>query len=218
MNQKITFNPQVIISLVLLFLWLTPLSLVMAQEELSTANNITGTYSGSVTVEQPAPLGALDLVINITDNGGNLSGQVNAAKTQVFLGGPTFSGSVANSQGVTSTFRIDSQLFTGQVSGRTVQRQFTITGVVMDQANTLRGQYTETITGFTPKPLLVKGKLLLVRPSGSRIIAPDVTPTPTATGLPTTPTATRTPTSTATPPDTGNSSHSLYLPIISKNG
>ncbi|MFN8445749.1 MAG: hypothetical protein U0175_33475 [Caldilineaceae bacterium] len=213
MNQKIPFNSQRIIPLILLLLLLTPLSLVMAQEQLSEAISVTGTYSGSVTIDQPAPLGALDLVISITDNGGKLSGQVNAAKTQVFLGGPTFSGTVSNSQGISPTFRIDSQLFTGQVSGRTVQRQFTITGMVADQANTLRGQYTETITGFTPKPLLVKGRFSLVRPSGSRVILPEVTPTPTVTGVPNTPT--RTP--TATPPGTGDSSHSLYLPIVSKN-
>lgn len=182
----------------------------------------TGTYAGSVTVDEPTSLGALDLVFTVTEQGGTLSGKVTAARTQVFLGGPTFTGSVTASQGVTTAFRIDSAVFTGIVSGRSVQRQFTLIGEVLDDADTLRGQYTETITGFTPKPLLVKGKFLLVRPNGSQVIIDEPAPgtgtptaTPTVTGTP--PTAT--PTATATPPGNpgGGGSNRLYLPLISQN-
>lgn len=182
---------------------------------------LTGSYSGSVTVDEPTSLGELDLVFTVTEQGGTLSGKVNAAKTQVFLGGPTFTGSVIAGQGVTTTFRIDSDVFTGFVSGRSVQRQFTLIGEVLDDADTLRGQYTETITGFTPKPLLVKGKFLLTRPTGSQVIIDEgtatPTQTPTVTGTP--PTATPTATATATPPGNpgGGGSNRLYLPLISQN-
>jgi hypothetical protein len=202
--------------LVLLLLLLAPLSWVIAQGQ-PAATPLIGTYAGSVTIDEPAALGALDLVINVTDNGGVLSGQVNGTKTQVFLGGPVFTGSVTSSQGITPTFRIDSELFTGQVSGRSVQRQFTLVGEVLKDMDTLRGQYTETITGFTPKPLLVKGKFLLVRPAGSQVLIPIPTATPTPSGGPgATPTPILTPTATSQP-GTGNPlPRSLYLPLVSK--
>ena len=200
-------------------LLLAILSLAVAQGQ-NAPIRVTGTYAGSVTVAEPTALGALDLVLNITDNGGALRGQVNAAKTQVFLGGPPFTGTVTTNQVVTPTFRIDSPIFTSKVSGRTVQRQFTLVGAVLNNADTLRGDYTETITGFTPKPLHVKGKFVLVRPAGSQVIiaGPTVTPSLTPTGGPGTP-PTATPTATATPPGPGAAlPHRLYLPLIAKDG
>lgn len=197
---------------------------------MAAAPQITGAYAGSVTISEPAPLGALDLALNLIDTGGALSGQVNAARTQVFLGGPTFTGSVTASQGITPTFRIDSAVFAGVVSGRSVQRQFALTGEILNEANTLRGQYTETITGFTPHPLLVTGKFLLVRPNGSQVIpagpGSPVTATPTATATattnPSTP-ATATPTATATATATtsspgGGSAGLVYMPVVINNG
>lgn len=190
---------------------------------------ITGSYAGSVTISEPAPLGALDLALSVIDTSGALSGQVDAARTQVFLGGPSFTGSVTASQGVTPTFRIDSAVFAGIVSGRSVQRQFTLAGEVLNEANTLRGQYTETITGFTPHPLLVTGKFLLVRPNGSRALPPDGPNTPTATATatattnpvtPATATATSTATATATataPTGGGGSTSSVFVPLIMDN-
>jgi hypothetical protein len=184
---------------------------------------ITGTYVGSVTVSEPAPLGALDLVLTVTEQGGVLSGKVNAAKTQVFLGGPTFIGTVSPSQGVTSTFRIDSEVFISEVSGRPVQRKFTLIGEVTENADTLRGQYTETIVGFTHDTLVVKGDFLLVRPTGSQVIVEESgpkTPTPVVTSAPPRPgPPTVTATATATQPGPGNpgsgdASSLIYLPVV----
>ena len=182
----------------------------LTQPQTAAGQTIAGTYAGSVTIAEPAPLGALDLVIDLTASGDALAGKVNAAKTQVFLGGPTVMGQVTASAGVTPTVRIESESFTGVVSGRTVQRKFVLVGVVADEGNILRGEYTETITGFTPQPLLVKGSFLLARPDGSNklIEAPDFpTPTPTQTATATVtgtpPTATPTATSTATGAATG---------------
>jgi hypothetical protein len=139
---------------------------------------VAGSYAGSVNVREPAPLGALTMLLEITGTNGALAGQVNAIKTQVFLGSPTFTGVVTATQGVTPTLRIESQTFAGVVSGRPVQRRFLLTGEVLDNGNILRGDYAETIIGFQPKPLLVKGKFLLLRPEGvARIIT---VPTPVA--------------------------------------
>jgi hypothetical protein len=223
---------QPIALLAMLFFLLVPLSFALAQGQLAPVRHVAGAYSGSVTINKPTSLGTLDLVLHIADNNGVLSGQVNAIKTQVFLGGPTFTGTFTNSQVITPTFRIDSQIFTGLVSGRSVERQFTLVGEVLQDADTLRGNYTETIRGFTPKPLVIKGKFLLVRPAGSQVIVQDpnvtpttptpTTPTPTATATPTrpataTPTPTATPTATRTPEGENPATRSLYLPMVLNN-
>ncbi|MCE7988380.1 MAG: hypothetical protein DYG89_45050 [Caldilinea sp. CFX5] len=180
---------------------------------------VAGSYAGTVNVMEPAPLGALDLLLEITNANGALSGQVNAIKTQVFLGGPTFTGSVTASQGVTTTVRIESQTFSGTVSGRTVQRRFVLTGDVLDGGETLRGVYTETIVGFKPQPMLVKGAFLLVRPSGVTEIITVPTPrgsTPVPT--PTTPGSggVPTPTATATTPPVNGNGPKLFLPLVQR--
>src|SRR5262245_17469777 len=127
---------------------------------------VAGSYSGTVGVIEPAPLGDLDLYLDVTSANGVLSGKVNADKTQVFLGGPTFTGIVTSTQGVTPTLRIESETFSSVVSGRSVQRNFVLTGEILDGGDRLRGNYTETIVGFKPHPMLVKGTFLMVRPSG----------------------------------------------------
>jgi hypothetical protein len=181
---------------------------------------VAGSYSGTVLVSEPAPLGSLDLLLEITSANGALSGQVNAIKTQVFLGGPTFTGTVTANEGVTPTLRIESQTFSGLVSGRTVQRHFVLTGEVLDGGDTLQGEYTETIVGFKPKPMLVKGTFLLVRPSGVTTIitvpAPDgSTPTDTPTPDPDGP-PTPTPTATPTIPPGGSVNSKVFLPLVNR--
>lgn len=179
---------------------------------------VAGSYAGTVTVDEPAPLGELDLLLEIVNTNGQFAGKVNPARTQVFLGGPTFTGSVTTNGVVTPTVRIESQTFSGLVSGRTVQRSFVLTGEVLDNGDTLRGTYTETIVGFKPKPMLVKGTFVLVRPPGVTEIITVPTPkgatlTPTPTGGPV---VTRTPTATPQPgPGSGNGK-SVYLPVVMK--
>ena len=183
---------------------------------------VAGSYAGSVNVREPAPLGALTMLLEITGTNGALAGQVNAIKTQVFLGSPTFTGVVTATQGVTPTLRIESQTFAGVVSGRPVQRRFLLTGEVLDNGNILRGDYAETIIGFQPKPLLVKGKFLLLRPEGvARIITVPTprgsTPTATPPGPGGPPTVTPTATTPSLPNNPGAQDKRLYLPFISKN-
>lgn len=181
---------------------------------------VAGSYAGSVLVREPAPLGDLDLLLDITSVNGQLSGQVNPAKTQVFLGGPTFTGSVTTSQGITPTLRIESQIFSGVVSGRTVQRHFILTGEVLDAGNELRGVYTETITGFKPQSMQVKGSFLLMRPNGVTDIITVPTPRGTPPATPTIPGTgglpTPTPTATATVPPVNGAGPKLYLPLIQR--
>jgi hypothetical protein len=181
---------------------------------------VAGSYSGTVIVSEPAPLGSLDLFLDITSANGALSGQVNAIKTQVFLGGPTFTGAVTANQGVTPTLRIESQTFSGLVSGRTVQRHFVLTGEVLDGGDRLQGEYTETIVGFKPQPMLVKGTFLLVRPSGVTTIVTVPAPgAPTATSTPdpdAPPTPTPTQTATATTPPGGAGGSKLFLPLVNR--
>jgi hypothetical protein len=162
------------------------------------------------------------MLLEITGTNGALAGQVNAIKTQVFLGSPTFTGVVTATQGITPTLRIESQTFAGVVSGRPVQRRFLLTGEVLDNGNILRGDYAETIIGFQPKPLLVKGKFLLLRPEGvARIITVPTprgsTPTATPPGPGGPPTVTPTATTPALPNNPGAQDKRLYLPFISKN-
>ena len=178
---------------------------------------VAGSYTGTVAISEPAPLGDLDLLLEITNANGQLTGKVNPIKTQVFLGGPTFTGSVTTNGVITPTVRIESQTFESEVSGRTVQRRFVLTGEVLTGGDLLRGTYTETILGFKPHPMLVTGTFLLARPSGVTGIitvpAPQgstPTPTPGTPGGP--PTATATPT---VPSNNGNGAK-IYLPIVQR--
>jgi hypothetical protein len=177
---------------------------------------VAGSYAGTVMVSDPAPLGDLDLLIDIVSTNGQLTGQVNPAKTQVFLGGTTFTGSVTTNGVVTPTLRIESQTFSGLVSGRTVQRHFVLTGEVLERGDELRGVYTETIVGFKPHPMLVKGTFLLVRPAGATAIITVPTPKGATPTPRVTPTVTSTPTVTPLPGNGGSLSRSLYLPVVMK--
>jgi hypothetical protein len=160
--------------------WVAP-SPVRAQSD-----PVSGTYAGAVTVVEPAALGSLNLALVMTDTNSALTGKVVAARTQIFLGAPTFQGAVTAGNGITPTFRLDSQIFTGVVSGRQVQRQFTLLGEIAGEGDILRGTYAETITGFTPQPLMVRGRFLLVRPSGSTVVidVPDLPDDPGNPGDP----------------------------------
>lgn len=226
--QKIKIRPIVLIVASLALLWLAFMGAVgngkaAPQVDAAAVELVAGSYEGSVTVSEPAPLGDLALLIEITGTNGVLSGQVNAIKTQVFLGSPTLTGQVTTGQDITPTLRIASETFSGNISGRTVQRSFLLTGQVLDNGDTLEGDYTETILGFNPQPLQVKGKFMLVRPEGlTRIITVPAPNGSTPTATPTLPGSgggpTATPTATPTPPgNPGNGlNNRIYLPVINR--
>ncbi|MCX6047962.1 MAG: hypothetical protein NT075_22915 [Chloroflexi bacterium] len=192
---------------------------VAAQFGAAAPELVAGSYAGTVLVSEPAPLGDLDLLLDIISVNGQLTGQVNPAKTQVFLGGPTFTGTVMASPGITPTLRIESQTFASVVSGRTVQRHFVLTGEVLAEGNELRGVYTETISGFKPHPMQVKGTFLLMRPNG--VTAIITVPTPRGTppiATPITPGQGGTPMPTPTPtvPLANSNGSKLYLPLVQR--
>lgn len=181
-----------------------PASQPLRSEAASLAETtvISGTYAGTVAITEPVALGVLDLVFNISDADGTLSGAVNVTRTLVYSGAAALQGSITGAtDGITPTFRIESEVFGGLVSGREVQRSFTLEGEALEDGNFLRGQYTEVISGFTPNALSVQGLFLVVRPPQP---SDDVTPEPTVT-----PTPTNTPEPTYT--------HFLYLPIVMRH-
>ncbi|MBV7336385.1 hypothetical protein KFU94_50775 [Chloroflexi bacterium TSY] len=61
----------------------------LAADSTTADFTVTGSYLGVVKVNEPVPLGDLDLLFDVVDSIGTLAGQVNSARTQVFLGGPT---------------------------------------------------------------------------------------------------------------------------------
>ncbi|MBV7337571.1 hypothetical protein KFU94_56955 [Chloroflexi bacterium TSY] len=199
---------------------------IMAQT--SSDVMVAGTYHGFVRVDEPAPLGALELVFHAVNDSNTLSGQVDNVRTQVFLGGPSLVGSVTASAPITPTFELTSEEFESEISGRTVRRRFTLSGYALEGGDQLKGIYTEVITGFKPQPMNVRGEFLVSRPSGvTSIISPPtpsdrVTPTATSPGPESSPTATptpqrpgtvATPTPTATTPGSRYDRH-IFLPLI----
>ena len=165
----------VVLSLTLGFLglvpWLmrtyaSPAPTVIPKETSSavqSTNVVTGAYTGHVIVAQPVPLGAAALGLAVRDKDGALSGAVDGEQTMVFVGSPALSGKVTANANLTPTFRIDSVAFSGVISGRSVQRKFSLTGEAAEDGDVLQGQYVETISGFTPQPMTVNGTFLLTR-------------------------------------------------------
>jgi hypothetical protein len=141
--------------------------------------SLSGDYIGTVAITEPVALGTLDLAFNLADNEGVLSGAVIATRTLVFSGTPGLAGQITGSMdGITPTFRLDSELFGGVISGREVWRRFALEGEVHDDGQTLVGLYSEAISGFTPDPLAVEGRFLVVRAQIPAEVEPPPPPPP----------------------------------------
>ncbi|MEM7126080.1 MAG: hypothetical protein AAF702_07120 [Chloroflexota bacterium] len=164
----------------------------------SDVKSVVGTYAGSVIITEPFPLGTLDLVFSIDGESTALEGRVIPGKTQVFLGAPSLAGSISTSDGITPTIQLESERFTDEISGRQVQRRFSLIGEVQNNSNQLAGTYREIIEGFKPQPMEIIGTFSVVRPAGAEIII-DIPPTPTPTPMPTETLAPGQPTPTRTP-------------------
>lgn len=126
---------------------------------------ISGTYVGTVAITEPVQLGVVDLAFDVIEHDGVLTGTVNATRTLVYSGGLTLRGTITDSVGgITPTFSLASEIFSGVVSGRQVQRRFALVGEATEGGEILQGLYTEVITGFTPQPLAIEGLFLVTRP------------------------------------------------------
>jgi hypothetical protein len=145
----------------------SPQPILAAAKAPSARVVIAGRYAGTVAIIEPQPLGELDLAFTLSDANGALSAAVDVKRTLVYAGAPALQGRITSSPGVvTPTFRLDSGVFDGMVSGRQVTRDFSLVGEVLNDGAVLQGQYEETIAGFTSQPLLVKAVFVVTRESG----------------------------------------------------
>ncbi len=125
---------------------------------------ISGTYQGTIAITVPVQLGVLDMAFTVEEISGTLSGAVSLTRTLVYSPASTLYGVINNTTGLTPTFRLASDVFEGVVSGRVVRRQFALVGEALEDGEILQGTYTETITGFTPQPMVMEGIFMVTRP------------------------------------------------------
>lgn len=130
----------------------------------AAAPNLTGAYRGTITMRSPIPVGSLDFAVNIVGSGSALTGRISISRTLIYDNIPELTGSLANSTAITPTFTLTSAPFTNTISGRAVQRQLAFSGYVIQAGEVLSGTLQETITGFTPQPLIARGTFMAVRP------------------------------------------------------
>lgn len=124
---------------------------------------LSGTYQGTVAITVPIQLGVLDFAFELRDEGALLAGSVNRSQTLVYDDEPALSGVVETSV-TTPTFQLTSEVFDDVVSGRHVERQFTLVGELLEGGEVLQGVYSEVMTGFTPQPLNMEGLFMVTRP------------------------------------------------------
>jgi len=181
----------------------------------TTENVLSGSYTGTVAINEPLALGILDISLTLTDTDGTLSGVLNQSGSLAFPSAAALQGSITGSiDGITPTFRIDTAAFSSLVSGRQVTRSFRMEGEVHDRGDVITGVYIETISGFTPQALVVNGRFLAsrARSAGSAGDPGTATPTSMPTATPAAGVATATPTPTRMPGVVDK----IYLPIIKR--
>ncbi len=167
----------------------------------SSAAQLVGSYSGAIklgatvggvysdTLATPPPpgtgtpappdLGSIDLSLQLNQSGSAVSGYVSLDKTLVYsiehtLGSGTAAvkiGPYINGIFDGTNLNLQSEKVTLVVSGRTVQRQFRLTGTsTVADGGQVNGEYRETLWGYTSVPVTVIGNFTLQRPGfGSNV-------------------------------------------------
>ena len=160
----------------------------------AAAGPLDGNYSGAVALDwtlvgvlsdplptptpalpgSPAPpeLGTIDLALQLSQNDNAVSGYVDLAKTLVFsvehtLPGPPVVKTGPNVQGTFdgTNLALTSEQVSANLNGRTVQRQFSLTGAIVGgNPAIISGQYRETLWGYASQPVTVLGTFTLQRP------------------------------------------------------
>lgn len=160
----------------------------------AAAGPLDGNYSGAVDLEwtlvgvlsdplptptpapagTPAPpdLGAIDLALQLSQNGNAVTGYVDLAKTLVYsvehtLPGPPVVKTGPNVQGTFdgTNLALTAEQVSVNLNGRTVQRQFSLTGTAVGgNPAIISGQYRETLWGYASQPVTVVGNFTLQRP------------------------------------------------------
>jgi len=140
---------------------------------------VSGVLSDPLPTPTPAPsgapaapdLGAIDLALQLRQNGNTVTGYVDLATTLVFsvehtLPGPPVIKTGPNVQGTFdgTTLALTSEQISTNLNGRTLQRQFSLQGVVTgSELAQISGQYRETLWGYAPQPVTVLGHFTLQR-------------------------------------------------------
>ncbi|MEM7538994.1 MAG: PKD domain-containing protein [Chloroflexota bacterium] len=135
---------------------------------------LNGTYQGNISMSEPMPLGVLDLALAVTQEGDQLSGQIDGTYTLFSENTPPLQGSIDSSTPTTPTFTLTSANFSDQIAGKEVARTVTLTGDVIEDGSILRGTYTEEISGFTPQPMTTQGRFIVSRPSTAAPMTVDL--------------------------------------------
>jgi hypothetical protein len=152
---------------------------------------VGGVYSDTLATPPPpgagtpAPpdLGSIDLSLQLTQTGNALSGYVSLDKTLVYSVEHTLGAGAASIKigpyvsGVFdgANLTLQSEKVALVVSGRTVQRQFRLTGTsTASDGGQVSGEYRETLWGYTSVPVTVIGNFTLQRPGfGSNVPLPS---------------------------------------------
>ena len=154
--------------------------------QVKLASTVRGVYTDTLTLPtpsaNPAPdLGSIDLALQLTQPGSSLDGYVDLGKTLIFSAEHTLTGTApiaigpyvhGSFNGV--KFMLESEPLSAIVAGRTVKRQFRLTGApVVGDLYTLTGEYRETLWGYARQPITVLGTFTLRRPAPASTIAPQ---------------------------------------------
>jgi PKD repeat protein len=125
----------------------------------SLPGRVGGSYFGSVMVTSPLTIAIQVLNLDLWNDGGTLSGNVNAAEASLYPDDVGLTGTAAGD----GAFSLTSEPFTITVAGRAVTQAFTLTGHMEEDGDILRAVYTAMVTNLLPDPILVQGSY-----SGSR--------------------------------------------------
>jgi uncharacterized repeat protein (TIGR01451 family) len=120
---------------------------------------LSGHYVGTVGITNPLA-SILRVGFVLFDLNGVLSGTLDVTRTQAYSEPLALHGI---SDG--STFTLTSEIHNGLVAGQPVQRSFRLVGQPVADGNTLRGFYTEVITGLLPALVVAEGGFSVSRPA-----------------------------------------------------
>lgn len=126
---------------------------------------IGGTYSGSINVGSPLPLGLFDMGLTITRTGTTLTGSFCGTCTPLM---PSIELTGQYTDTITDTFHVQSPTFSDVYGGVAVMRTVYLSGIVYQYGDVMEGTYREVIEGYGDGPLVVEGKWLGNRPMSVR--------------------------------------------------
>lgn len=154
------------------------LCLLSAVALADTANPLTGFYYGTAAISQPASLGSVDLAFHLDVTGSAIqpaTSYIDIDQTLLFpaidpklngkVVGPRVSGNLS-----AGGFALVTQTFPGAAGGKTVIRQIRLDNARVGSGGAaLSGDYTETVEGMMPVPVVIKGKFQLMKPVAANL-------------------------------------------------